>query len=197
MVEEAHRFGKKVAAHANSPDGILRALEAGVDSIEHGHGADRHSLEQVRKLGRVLVPTLSVMDGLLDAAPPGAPMDRLAAMLEKVDTSARTARELGVRVAVGSDISCAGHHGENAKELVALAKRGYSSLEVLRGATLGGAELMGWEDQVGSLEPGRYADLIAVRGDPIEDLSVLLDIPWVMKGGVVVKPQREPSQFRG
>ena len=187
VVQEAHRQKKRVAAHANTPEGIIAAVEAGVDSIEHGHRTDRRALEAVRKEGRVLVPTLSVMDHIQEAPPRGAPVDLLAAMIAEVDQAAHLAREVGVKIAVGSDISLMGQHGRNPKELASLLKRGYSTAEVLRAATLGGAELMGWEDRIGTLEPGRFADVVAVRSDPLVDPTTLSSIPWVMKGGVVVE----------
>ncbi|HEY6386532.1 MAG TPA: amidohydrolase family protein [Candidatus Acidoferrum sp.] len=145
-VEEAHKAGRKVAAHATTPEGIRNAVTAGVDSIEHGHGADRQSLEMMKAKGVYLVPTLSVVD---------------AARAEL--------------------------HGRNADELVAMTKRGLTPIEAIRAATTNAAELLAWPDRVGSVEAGKYADLIAVEGDPVGDVTVLRNVKFVMKGGKVMR----------
>ena len=104
------------------------------------------------------------------------------------------ARSLGVKIAAGFDASAPDRQGKNAAELVALTKRGLSSLESIRAATLNAAELLGWQDQVGAVEAGHYADLIAVDGDPLADVAVLQTVRFVMKDGAIVK-NRPPSRF--
>ncbi len=189
VVEEAHRQGRKVAAHATQPEGISNAVEAGVDSIEHGHQADRASLALARSKGVFLVPTLWCVYGQVsrNPPPPGKPTERLEKFLADLDLAVRTARELGVKVANGSDPSGPLAHGKNAEELVALVQRGFSPLEALQAASVSAADLLGWQDRVGAIEAGLLGDLVAVRGDPLADISQVRDVGFVMKGGRVVQ----------
>lgn len=191
IVEEAHKQKLKVAAHATTPEGIKNALAAGVDSIEHGHRADRESLETMKARGTFLVPTVGVIDAVFERTKndPMTPerQKRREAFLEGIQQAVQQAMSLGVKIASGFDAVGAEGQGKNANELVALTKRGMPPLEVIRAATVNAAELMGWQDKVGAIEPGHYADLIAVDGDPLADISVLQHVRFVMKGGVVVK----------
>jgi imidazolonepropionase-like amidohydrolase len=191
VVEEAHKQGLKVAAHATTPEGIRNAVTAGVDSIEHGHHADREVLERMKAKGTFLVPTVGVIDASFERSKnePMSPeaRDRWEAFLRSIQQAVQQARELGVKIASGFDASGAAKQGRNADELVALTKRGMPPLEAIRAATLNAAELMSWQDRVGAVEPGKYADLIAVDGDPLTDISVLQQVKFVMKGGTVVK----------
>lgn len=191
IVEEAHKQGRKVAAHATTPEGIKNAVTVGVDSIEHGHRANREDLELMQAKGTFLVPTVGGIDDYFDKHKndPVTPerRKRREAFLEGIQQSIQTARTLGVKIAAGFDASHPEEQGRNADELVALIRRGMSPLEVLRAATTTAAELMGWQDKVGAIEPGHYADLIAVDGDPLSDITVLQRVKFVMKGGTVVK----------
>jgi imidazolonepropionase-like amidohydrolase len=191
IVEEAHKQDRRVAAHATTPEGIRNAVTAGVDSIEHGHGANREDLEMMQAKGTFLVPTIGGIDAFFDQHKndPLTPerKKRREAFLEGIQQSIRTARTLGVKIAAGFDASHPEGQGKNAEELVALTRRGMSPLEALRAATTNAAELMGWQDKVGVIEPGHYADLIAVEGDPLADITVLQRVKFVMKGGTVVK----------
>jgi imidazolonepropionase-like amidohydrolase len=193
IVEEAHKQGLKVAAHATTVEGIKNAVTAGVDSIEHGHQIDRADLELMQAKGTFLVPTVGVIDSIVEKRErehePITPerQRRFDAFLEGIRQEIQTAISLGVKIASGFDASEADRQGQNAKELVALTKRGMPSLEAIRAATVNGAELLSWEDKVGSLEPGQYADIIAVDGDPVADIAVLQHVQFVMKGGVIVK----------
>ena len=191
IVEEAHKQDRKVAAHATTPEGIRNAVTAGVDSIEHGHGANREDLEMMQAKGTFLVPTIGGIDAFFDQHKndPVTPerKKRREAFLEGIQQSIQTARTLGVKIAAGFDASHPEGQGKNAEELVALTRRGMSPLEALRAATSNAAELMGWQDKVGAIEPGHYADLIAVEGDPLGDITVLQRVKFVMKGGTVVK----------
>jgi imidazolonepropionase-like amidohydrolase len=191
IVEEAHKQDRKVAAHATTPEGIRNAVTAGVDSIEHGHGANREDLEMMQAKGTFLVPTIGGIDAFFDQHKndPVTPerKKRREAFLEGIQQSVQMARTLGVKIATGFDASHPEGQGKNAEELVALTRRGMSPLEALRAATSNAAELMGWQDKVGAIEPGHYADLIAVEGDPLGDITVLQRVKFVMKGGTVVK----------
>jgi len=191
IVEEAHRQGRKVAAHATTPEGIHNAVTAGVDSIEHGHRADRQSLELMKAQGTYLVPTIGVIDLTLEnpayAAKTPQQEAKRQAYLQSVQQAMSTAMELNVKIAMGFDASHADRQGKNALELVAMTKRGMSNLAAIRAATINAAELLGWQDRVGAIESGKYGDLIAVKGDPLGNIAVLQDVSFVMKGGTVVK----------
>ena len=187
IVEEAHKANRKVAAHATTPDGIRNAVLAGVDSIEHGHRADRAVLELMKSKGVYLVPTLSGLDAHLAKAPEDFTSAKAKSFLESVRRAVVTAREIGVKIADGSDPASANRHGKNAEELESMTRRGLTPLEAIRAATTSAADLIGWPDDVGAVEPGKFADLIAVRGDPIADITILQHVKFVMKGGRVIK----------
>jgi imidazolonepropionase-like amidohydrolase len=187
VVEEAHKQGRKVAAHAYTPEGIQNALNAGVDSIEHGNDADRATLELMKQKNAYWVLTKGhFRDRLKTTTDP-----RVRAEYEKTLQRAREniaiARELGIKIANGFDPSSANAHGKNADEIVTAIELGLPPIEAIRAATLNAADLMGWQDRVGAVEPGKYADMIAVDGDPLADISVLQNVKFVMKGGVVVQ----------
>jgi imidazolonepropionase-like amidohydrolase len=191
VVEEAHRQGLKVAAHATTPEGIKNAITAGVDSIEHGHRADREAIEMMKAKGVFLVPTVCVVDEGMEKRKSEASSPeqrrRLDEFLLATQHEIQMARSLGVKMASGFDAGSARLQGKNAEELAALVKRGLDPAEAIRCATVNAAQLLGWEDRVGAIEPGKYADLIAVSGDPLADISVLQHVEFVMKGGTVVK----------
>jgi imidazolonepropionase-like amidohydrolase len=198
VVEEAHKLGRKVAAHATTPEGIRNAVTAGVDSIEHGHGADRQSLELMKKQGTFLVPTVGVIDMIFED-PGNAPKTaeqraRREAFLNSLQQSVQQAASLGVKIASGFDASSPDTQGKNAYELVALTKRGITPLQAIRAATLSAAELLGWQERIGAIEPGKYADLIAVDGDPLTDITLLQQVQFVMKGGKIIKELHSRSQ---
>jgi imidazolonepropionase-like amidohydrolase len=196
IVEEAHKAGRKVAAHATTPEGIRNAVTAGVDSIEHGHEADRAALQLMKAKGVYLVPTIAVVESEIAMHPNAVWIPRATAFLESIGKVVAIARELGVRIAAGSDPSGARSHGQNALELAAMTKRGLSPLEAVRAATVSAADLIGWSDRVGAVEVGKYADLVAVNGNPTIDVTVLQHVVFVMKGGKVVRADgiasREP-----
>jgi imidazolonepropionase-like amidohydrolase len=191
IVEEAHKQKLKVAAHATTPEGIKNAVTAGVDSIEHGHRADRQSLEMMKANGTFLVPTVGVIDAYFERSK-NDPMttkqrEGREVFLQDIQQAVQQANSLGVKIASGFDASAPARQGRNADELIALTKRGMSSLEVLRAATVNAAELMGWQENIGAVEVGKYADLIAVEGDPLTDMAALQQVKFVMKGGTIVK----------
>lgn len=189
IVEEAHKLKRKVAAHATTHSGILNALTAGVDSIEHGHGADRKDLELMKDKGVFLVPTVGVMDAMYDEqAAKFSPQGRKSfeEYLQGIQQTVQLAKLLGVKIVSGYDAGNVDHQGKNVEELVSLTKRGFTPLETIRAATVTCAELLSWQDRIGAIEPGKYADLIAVQGDPLSDITVLRQVKFVMKGGTIV-----------
>lgn len=191
IVEEAHKQKLKVAAHATTPEGIKNAVTAGVDSIEHGHRIDREDLEMMKARGTFLVPTVGVIDASIELHKndPVTPerQKRREAFLQGLQQEIQMAMNVGVKIAAGFDASHPEGQGKNAYELAALTRRGMPPIEAIRAATVNAAELMSWSDRVGVLEPGHYADLIAVEGDPLSDITLLQHVKFVMKGGAVVK----------
>jgi imidazolonepropionase-like amidohydrolase len=189
IVEEAHKLNRKVAAQATTPEGIFNALTAGVDSIEHGHRADRKDVELMKEKGVFLVPTVGVIDAnYTNRAPQFTPEQRKRYddFLRGIQETVESAKSLGVKIASGYDASGAERQGKNAEELIALTRRGLTPLEAIRAATTSAAELLSWQDRVGAVEPGKYADLIAVHGDPLTDITVLRNVKFVMKDGVTI-----------
>lgn len=188
-VEEAHKAGIKIAAHATQQQGIANAVAAGVDSIEHGSRADATTLKLMKAKGIFWVPTLAAQDRGIEAALSDPQRrERSLALRQAMRSTVANARQLGVKVALGFDASEAAYQGHSADELTMMVKYGFTPLEAIQSATLGGAELYG--DKVGAIEPGDYADLIAVEGDPLADIGTLSHVSFVMKGGEVVKDQR-------
>lgn len=189
LVEEATRLGVPVAAHAHSAAGILQALRAGVRSVEHGTFLDRAGIELMLERGAFLVPTLYVGRYYLEERPESeaqAKMNELsrryrAQRMENV----RAAIRAGVKVGVGTDyVGFPVRQG--VRELALLVEAGMTPMEALQAATRVNAELLGWEDRVGTVEVGKLADIVAVPGDPLADLSVLERVSFVMLGGKVI-----------
>ena len=189
-VEEAESRGSHVAAHAHGAEGAMRALRAGARSIEHGSLIDDAVIHLMVDRGAYLVADMFDGDWMLEQGPRLGYSDEVLRKTEMTNDAQREnfakAVRAGVRIAFGTD-SGIYPHGMNARNLAYHVRYGQTPAEAVRSATLTAAELMGWEDRVGSIRPGRYADLIAVDGDPFDDVSVLEDVPFVMKGGVVVK----------
>ena len=193
IVEEAHKQGLEVAAHATTPEGVKNSVTAGVDSVEHGHHVNREDLELMKAKGTFLVPTVGVIDASLegyqnDGVTP-ARKQRLDKLLTDIENEIQMAKSLGVKMAAGFDAAGPEGQGKNANELVALTRRGLSPFEAIQAATANAAELLSWQDKVGALEPNLYADAIAVDGDPLTDITELERVKFVMKGGVVVKDE--------
>ena len=187
IVDEAHRVKIKVAAHATLPEGIRNALNAGVDSIEHGHGADRASLELIKQKNAFWVPTIGYYFYKVDQVKSAKAHKYMSDTLDRTRQNFVIARELGIKIASGFDASTAVEQGKNARELIGMTKLGMPAAETLRAATINAAELLGKTDDVGSIEKGKFADLIAVSGDPLADITEVERVKFVMKGGVVVR----------
>jgi imidazolonepropionase-like amidohydrolase len=187
VVEEAHKGRHRVAAHSGTLEGARNAIECGVDSIEHGTGLDQPTLATMAAKGIYLVPTLAAQSQGYDEAK--TPEERKAAEpgQQKLRAVIANARAAHVKIANGFDASEEDRQGKNAQELAHLVSLGMPPIEAIRAATINAADLMQWQDAVGSIEKGKYADLVAINGDPLEDISVLQHVTFVMKGGVQVK----------
>jgi imidazolonepropionase-like amidohydrolase len=190
IVADAHRLGRKVAAHAHGAQGILWASEAGVDSIEHGSYIDDAGIAEMKKNGTYLVPTLYLGDWFLANADSLHVPPFILAKAKEVMPAARKnlahAFASGVKVAFGTDAAVY-PHGLNAHEFAVMVKLGLSPLQSIQAATINAADLLGWAGKVGAIEPGKWADIIAVDGDPLQDVTTLEHVKFVMKGGDVVK----------
>ncbi len=200
IVEEAHRGKVKVAAHATTQAGIQAAIDGGVDSIEHGDEATDEQFQAMRDKGIFLDPTLWTSQALRDLylkslyfSPEGAAQFEKAvkAYIDSSKQKLQRSLKAGVKIAAGSDMWVR-YPGKNRGEATmmmfeALVDAGLPPLETIRAGTINAAELLGWQDRMGSIEAGKFADLIAVSGDPLKDISELKRVKFVMKGGEVVK----------
>ncbi|MGA8088824.1 MAG: amidohydrolase family protein [Terracidiphilus sp.] len=188
IVADAHRLGRKVAAHAHGAQGILWATEAGVDSIEHGSYINDEAIAEMKKRGTYLVPTLYLEDWMVEKGNlPALYHQKMLDVSAVAKKNIKHAIEAGVKIALGTDAAVY-PHGLNAHELdVYVNQMGMSPLAALQTATVNAADLMGWTTKTGSLEPGKWADIIGVEKNPLEDVRVLQDVKFVMKGGVVYK----------
>lgn len=192
IVETAHAMGRKVTAHAHGVNGINAALRAGVDSIEHGTYLDNESISLFKKNGAYLVPTLlagaTVVGWAEDPNSFLLPPQRAKAMQVGpiMHDMARRAHKAGVKIAFGTDTGVS-KHGDNAKEFPLLVAAGLTPMQAIAAATVNCADNMDKSGIIGSLEPGKFGDLIAVEGDPTADVNELLDVDFVMKGGVAYK----------
>jgi len=185
-VEEAARLGKRVAVHATGEPGTLFAARAGVASIDHAYQLSDETMRLMREKQIFAVPTFTISEYFADHADTPAEAARERQMLDFHRQEFRRQMAAGVPFAVGSDVGPF-PHGTQARELVMMVNYGMAPLAVLQADLLNGAKLLGWDGQIGSLEPGYLADIIAVSGDPLQDISVLQSVSFVMKGGVIYK----------
>ena len=189
VVNAAKRMGRKVAAHAHEEDGIIAALETGVDSVEHGGFAGPRAIELFKETGAYLVPTLTVANALLSRAMQGYLPEAVRKKGLRVGTHTlenfEKVYKAGVKIASGTDLAMG--HGSNASEAVLMHKHGMSEMDVLVTATINTADMLGMSDELGTIEVGKQADIIATRGSPLENIEELLDVDFVMKGGQVYK----------
>jgi imidazolonepropionase-like amidohydrolase len=187
-VREARKVGKKVAVHVYPSKGIEVSLEAGVHSIEHGSFLTPELAKRMASTGAYLVPTLSVFQAMADKQDDPSTPDyikrKTAQVVEASRQAVGIAKNNGVKIAAGTDAGGPWHpHGVVCKEIELLAKNGLTSAEAIHSATLGGAQLLGIDEKVGTLEQGKLADLIAVKGDPLADIRAVNRIVFVMKEG--------------
>jgi len=192
LVDEAHMWGRRVAAHAHGTEGIKRAVRAGVNSIEHGSLLDEEGIRLMLEHGTYLVADIYNDDYILSAY---KRMGFPEKMLEKERKIGRLQREsfrravqAGVKIAYGTDAGVY-PHGWNAKQFSYMVKWGQTPMQAIQAATINAADLLGWRDRIGSIDPGKLADIIAVDGDPLEDVTVLEKVRFVMKDGVVYKDE--------
>ena len=192
IVADAHRLGRKVAAHAHGAQGILWATEAGVDSIEHGSYIDEAGIAAMKKHGTYLVPTLYLEDWMLQSGHlPPFYQQKMTDVSAVAKANIKRAMQAGVKIAMGTDAAVY-PHGLNAHELdVYVNQLGMTPLAALQTATINAADLMGWTAKTGTLEPGKWADIIAVEKNPLDDIRTLQEVKFVMKGGVVYKGESQ------
>ena len=190
--ETARLYGKKLAVHAHGADGINMALRAGAASVEHGTMLDDESVRLFKRTGAYLVPTLSTVNGYLEriAANPNAyPPDVRAKIDWRIGITGKNIQKAypaGVRIAYGTDAGVS-KHGRNADEFELLVRHGMPPVEALKAATVNAADLLGLAQEIGTIEAGKSADVIAVDGDPLADVTVLKDVDFVMARGEVIK----------
>ena len=188
-VEEAARVGKRVAVHATGEPGTLFAARAGVASIDHANQLGDETMRLMRGKQIFAVPTFTIFEYLAEHAATPAQGKRERQMLDLKIQDFRKQVAAGVPMAVGSDVGPF-PHGTQAREFVLMVKYGMSPLAVLQADLLNGAKLLGWEGQIGALEAGYLADIVAVSGDPLQDIRAVENVSFVMKGGVVYKDTR-------
>lgn len=185
-VKEAARVGKRVAVHATGEPGTSYAAQAGVISIDHANQLGDETMRLMREKGIFAVPTFTIFEYFSDHATTPEQGARERQMLDLHAQEFKKQVTAGVPMALGSDVGPF-PHGTQAREFVLMVKFGMSPLAVLQADLINGAKLLGWEGQIGALEPGYFADIIAVPGDPLQDVSVLQNVGFVMKDGVVYK----------
>jgi imidazolonepropionase-like amidohydrolase len=185
-VEEAARLGKRVAVHATGEPGTLYAAQAGVASIDHANQLGDETMRIMREKQIFAVPTFTIFEYFAEHAESPAQAAREHRMLDFKVQEFRKQVAAGVPLAVGSDVGPF-PHGTQARELVLMVKYGMSPLAVLQADLLNGAKLLGWEGQIGALEQGYLADIIAVSGDPLQDIGAVENVGFVMKGGIIYR----------
>src|SRR6266536_2846246 len=190
IVADAHRLGRKVAAHAHGAQGVIWASEAGVDSVEHGHLMNDAAIATLKRNGTYLVPTLYLIDwqrgNAAKANLPDFAKRKMEMVSETGKNNAKKAFAAGVKIGLGTDAAVY-PHGLNAHELAVYVSLGLTPLQAIQTATINDADLLGWSDKIGTIEPGKWADVIAIDGDPLQDITTLQHVKFVMKGGEVVK----------
>ena len=197
IVADAHRLGRKVAAHAHGAQGVIWASQAGVDSVEHGHLMNDEAIATLKKNGTYLVPTLYLMDWQKENAKqanlPEYAKRKMETVSEMGQMNAKKAFAAGVKIGFGTDAAVY-PHGLNAHEFAAYVRIGMTPLQAIQTATINDADLLGWSDKIGTIEAGKFADIVAVDGDPLQDVTTLQSVKFVMKGGEVVKNRYAESQ---
>jgi imidazolonepropionase-like amidohydrolase len=194
IVAEAKLHGLKVCAHAHGTEGINMAIKAGVDSIEHGSFLDEEGIRMMKERGTYLSADIYNDDYILAEY---AKFNTPQKIIDKERLVGRTQREnfrkavqAGVKIAFGTDAGVY-PHGWNARQFAKMVEWGMTPMAAIQAATVGNADLFGWSDRIGSITPGKFADIIAVDGDPLGNISVLENVGFVMKGGVVYKSKAQ------
>jgi len=186
LVEESHRLGRKVAAHAMGKEGIEAALRAGADTIEHGDALDDAAMDQMIRRGIYWCPTLYVGAYVAQGrAAAGAPI--WVEMAKIAEKSFRRAVEKGVRISFGTDVGGFAWTENEAKEFSLMVKYGMKPIDAIRSATTVAAALLDQQEQMGAIEPGKLADIVAVPGDPLQNIAEMENVRFVMKGGVIYR----------
>ena len=191
IMAAAKDYGFKVAAHAHGAEGMKRAIKAGIHSIEHGTLMDDETRSLMKKYGTYLVPTILAGEFVAEKAKidgyfPEIIRPKAAAIGTQLKTNFAKAVKAGVKIAFGTD-SGVSNHGDNAQEFKLMVDNGMTPMQAITTATVNAADLLGESDNLGSLSVGKYADIIAVKGNPLENIQLLENVSFVMKGGVVVK----------
>jgi imidazolonepropionase-like amidohydrolase len=189
-VEEAARWGRHVAAHLHGTDGIKAGIRAGVHTVDHGSMMDAEAVELLRTHHSYFVPTLYTSESIAgDANVPDSEKARSKEIKEIKDRSFQMVLKAGLPIGFATDAAVV-PHGQNAREFGYRVRLGEPPISAILSATRTAAEIMGWADRIGTIEPGKFADIIAVAGDPLRDITELEHVTFVMKGGVVYKDAR-------
>lgn len=189
IIDEAHRWNKKVAAHSVGIEGTKLAIAAGVNTIEHGYFLDDECVRMMKEKGVYFVPTLYALDYVVNEYAnliPKNMMDKAKAINEPAKESFIKAIKAGVKIGYGTDSSVF-PHGWNAKQFSYFVRYGMTPMQAIQTATINAADLIDWKDKVGSVTKGKLADIIAVEGNPLDDITILEQVKFVMKDGVVYK----------
>ena len=193
LVATAHDLRRKAAAHALGAEGAKRAIRAGIDSIEHGTFLDEEALRMMHERGTYLVPTLSVRAGIAESKFPPLVQQKADLAMKSQDDMVRRALSYGVKIALGTDAAVY-PHGDNALEFVLLVHDGMTPAQALRAGTSVDADLLGLSAEIGTLEPGKQADIVAVPGDPFADIRATQSVLFVMRSGHVYRNDRETAR---
>jgi imidazolonepropionase-like amidohydrolase len=198
IIDTAHGFGRKVAAHSHAAEGTKAALAAGVDSIEHGSFLDDEAIALFKARGAYLVPTMMAPVAALEQARTGklppATIPKAEAAAAAMMASHKRAIAAGVKVTFGTDTGVS-KHGDNAQEFALMVQAGMTPAAAIRAATVSAADLLGRSDEMGTLEPGKRADVIAVTADPLADVRTLEHVDFVMRHGVTIKRDGKRQPF--
>jgi imidazolonepropionase-like amidohydrolase len=190
LIAEAHRLGRKVASHAHATMAIKDAVRAGVDSIEHGIFLDDEGIELMKQHGTYLVPTSFPLywfeQNVSKLNMPPWVVEKAAVIIPAAKKNMTRAFGAGVKVALGTDAGVY-PHGLNGGEFWSMVQLGLTPVQALQAGTVNAADLLGWSDRIGSVAPGKFADLVAVRGNPLDDVTLLQHVRFVMRDGVVYK----------
>jgi imidazolonepropionase-like amidohydrolase len=189
LVDEAHTLHRKTAAHSHGAESSKRAIRAGIDSIEHGTFLDDEAMRMMHDRGTFLVPTLTTRVGLAESKFPPLVQAKATAAVKQQDAMVKRALALGVKIALGTDAAVY-PHGENALEFAFMVADGMTPAQSLMAGTTSAAELLGLQDKVGALKPGMLADVVAVPGNPIENIKATQSVMFVMKDGAILRNDR-------